>query len=410
MTIGSFLKERRGFIVACLMFMTFYMSHGCYYPFIGIYYDSIGLNMGQIGIISAVGPLLALLVQTLWGRLADRTDRRRVWMLTLALSGLVILLFLLNTSFIYVAFAAGLYVAVSTSSVPLMDTIALDYCQETGYRFSPIRMFGTIGFGIMPLLIGSLVAKDIKSIFGLYSVFCFVSIAVCAFLPRTGQPQPQRMAKQAQPGSKKILRSLLKDPVVIFVLLVNFMLATCMSTVTFLPVYASSMGMSTELVGTLNSVSAFAEVILFLFIDALLKKVKGEVLMVASVFFGALRMFLAFVGGYFPQNGYLFLAASQSLHAFSYIMMYYCSARVIHARVAPEVRATAQTLVAMVSMGLSRVVGSLLAGAIGDAVGLQTVFLVFAITSLAGSIPVLLFYRKAFAKGSALPPSTAGQG
>ncbi|MDR3085086.1 MAG: MFS transporter [Christensenellaceae bacterium] len=389
---------KRGFFIACAMYAAFYMSHGSYYPYITLYYKSIGITVEQIGTISAIGPLCALLVQTLWGRFADKTDRRLVWMLTLGLSGGAMLLYYLNSSFLYVFLLSGLYVLVATSSQPLMDTIALDFCAESGYRFSPIRLIGTLGFGVMPLFIGGLMQQDLRNIFPIYALFCAIAAAIGAFMPR-GHEVRAAGKKEGKIGEKKgekgQLARILKDPVVLFILCMNFVIGTCMAAVNFLPVYATDMGVSADLAGKLSTVSAAGEIVLFLFVDRLLKRFRAESIMLSTLFFTAARMLIAYLAGFAPSGGvFLALCASQAFHSLSFIMLYYCAAQSIHRRVPSDFKATAQTMVSMVSMGLSRMVGSLLTGYLGDAFGLQNTFLFFAIFALVLFAPVFWLYRR----------------
>ncbi len=386
-------RNKRGFWLCCLMFVLFYMSHGSYYPYIGLYYNEIGLDNRQIGIVSALGPCLAMLVQTFWGRFADRSGRRRVLALTLLLSAGSMLLFYLNRSFGYTLLIAGLYVVCSTSSQPLTDTIALDYCSASGFRFAPIRLCGTIGFGVMPLLVGGLMNRSITNIFPLYAAFCVLAAAASQFVPGA-QGEGERNKDKPRGAGKGAVRGMLRDPAILFVLLLNLVVNVCLSTTSFLPVYAAGMGMSNQKAGLLNSVSAACEVPIFLCIDRILRRFRREHVMLATLFFTGLRMMFAYLAGLFPQQGFLLLGLSQALHSVSYIMLYYCSAQFIHGRVRPEARATAQTLVAMVASGLAKAVGSVAVGALGDALGLQNAYLCAAGFVALSVLPVCLLYRK----------------
>lgn len=398
-------RNRRGFLACCLLFTLFYMSHGCYYPYISLYYQQIGLDMGQIGVITAIGPFLAMAMQTLWGRLADRRGRKRVLCATLLLSGLCLQLFFLNHSFAYTLLVAGLYVACSTASQPLTDTIALDYCSASGFRFAPIRLCGTIGFGVMPLLVGGLMASRITNIFPLYGLFCLLAALACLATPGSA-PAVQAKAARGAFGQGVIGR-MLRDPAVQFVLLLNFAVNLCMSTTSFLPVYASNMGVDTDLTGKLNTISAACEIPFFLLIDWVLRRVRREHAMLATLLFTCLRMGLAYAAGLFPGCGFLLLGLSQTLHCVSYIMLYYCSAQFIHSHVEEGVRATAQTLVAMIAQGFARAVGSIAVGAVGDALGLQNAYLLLAVCVVLLSPPVFWLYRRAKA-GTA--PAQAAKG
>ena len=64
----------------------FYVPGATFGAYIGVYYRSKGMNVSQIGLLSAIGPLLALILQPLWGILSDRRGRHMA-VLRLALAG-----------------------------------------------------------------------------------------------------------------------------------------------------------------------------------------------------------------------------------------------------------------------------------------------------------------------------------
>ena len=391
MRLREALQDKADTLRGSLFFFLAYMPNGIYYPFISIYYKEIGLNMSQIGIISAVSLFVPMAVQTLWGRLADRTGRRRILMLTLLLSGLSLPLLHFGQGYVYALLITLLFVAMNTSTQPLTETIALDYCQARRLRFAPMRVWGSIGFGVVPIAIGGLLDQDIDNMLWLYPVVSAVAVASCLLMPK-GQAGLAQGARAK--GEKGTLRRLLKDPLVDFVLMVNFAVALCMGMGNFLPVYAVEMGVSTDLAGKLNTVSAACEVPFYLFVDFFLRKRSKEQVMLFTLLTTVLRMLIAYVAGFFPAQGFLLLCASQMLHSVSYVCMSFCSVQLIHAHVPEQHKATAQTLVAMIALGLARAAGSLIFGQMGDSLGLQSAYLALSGIIAAGAIPSLLLYRR----------------
>ncbi len=53
----------------------FYIPGATFGAYIGVYYRSRGMDVSQIGLLSAIGPLLALVMQPLWGVVSDRKGR-----------------------------------------------------------------------------------------------------------------------------------------------------------------------------------------------------------------------------------------------------------------------------------------------------------------------------------------------
>ena len=69
------VDEATIFTLKCLYFF-YYASISCIQPFLTVYYSSLGKGSEIIGILSALRPLMTLLVAPLWGVLADRTGSR----------------------------------------------------------------------------------------------------------------------------------------------------------------------------------------------------------------------------------------------------------------------------------------------------------------------------------------------
>lgn len=388
------LRKHRRLILVGTVFALIYMGNGSFSPYLQLYYKEAGLSTSQIGLITAIGPFASLIFQTAWGRLADRTNRKFVLLLTLVASALCALLYLLGASYLYILFVAVLFVLFNMSVLPMSDAMALEFCTANRYRFSPIRMCGTIGYALMPILLGTFLSADLRRIFWAFFTFSMTAAVATLFFPASGQQQ-SRKAGASRP--KVSIRPLLRDPLVIFLLIANFVISVGICAYTYLPLYASELGYDNNICGLLNAFAAVSEIPSLLLIDAVLKKIKGQTIIVASSFFCALRLFLTYIGGYCGEGALAVLTLAQLLQSVSYITNYYCSAKLIHDRFPEELKSTAQTLLAMVTAGFSRIVGSLLGGYLSESsvLGLQNTFLFFALFLLAGSFVVLIAQRRA---------------
>ena len=170
MNLKRLLSQHKGVLLVGAAFALIYMGNGTLGPYLTLYYAQKGLSVGQIGLITAIGPLAALIFQTAWGRLADRTNRKTVLMAALLLSGVCAMLYLLNVGFAGILTVALLFVIVNMSVMPMSDAMALTYCTGAGYHFAPIRMCGTIGYSIMPVLLGTLATQALAGIFPVYLI------------------------------------------------------------------------------------------------------------------------------------------------------------------------------------------------------------------------------------------------
>ena len=77
-----------------------WVTTALYAPFIGAYYAEQGITPFQVGVLTAIGPVVSTLIQPLWAYISDRLGkRRRVLMIVTIGSGLTILTYLLHVSF-----------------------------------------------------------------------------------------------------------------------------------------------------------------------------------------------------------------------------------------------------------------------------------------------------------------------
>ena len=77
-----------------------WVTTALYAPFIGAYYAEQGITPFQVGVLTAIGPVVSTLIQPLWAYISDRLGkRRRVLIIVTIGSGLTILTYLLHVSF-----------------------------------------------------------------------------------------------------------------------------------------------------------------------------------------------------------------------------------------------------------------------------------------------------------------------
>ena len=157
----------------------YWVTAAAFLPFIGAYYTSIGMTDGQVGVLAAVFPLAALVIQPFWAYLSDRTGKRKRMLLGLcAASGVAVLLFLRADSFWKCFFAIFLYAAFSTALLPLCDALVIEAAKKRGADFSRIRMAGTVSYAVAVVMIGALAGDSFRWIF-LFGGISYVAYFLC---------------------------------------------------------------------------------------------------------------------------------------------------------------------------------------------------------------------------------------
>jgi MFS family permease len=93
-------------------------------PFINAYYTQKEISPFEIGILGAIGPIMAFAVQPIWARISDRTGKRRlVLQLITLVSAAAFLLYLVGETFPVFCIATIILMAFNSAMMPLNDAI-----------------------------------------------------------------------------------------------------------------------------------------------------------------------------------------------------------------------------------------------------------------------------------------------
>lgn len=339
------------------------MGHAVYTTFFPVYLDNIGLSKTSIATLLSIGPLVAILAQPVWGSIGDRSKKKnQVLQLLLFGSGISVLLLSLSDHYIYLMVIICLVSFFQTSIYPISDALTLEYLSETNWNFGPIRLAGTVGFAIMSVLFGMLVKEEMTGIFIVYCTVMLLAVLICFCLPKV---------KGHQSGGKKVsMWVLFKNRKLVLFLAISFIVQVTLGYYyAFFPIYYREMGADNALLGWSMVISAMSELPFLLFAHKLIKKFGIPIILLSTAFFAGLRWLLL----YFVNNPYMVLPI-QMLHGALFIVLTVTMAMFINEEVPKELKASGQTLYGLISVGVSRVVGSIIGGVTSDYVGLRDVF------------------------------------
>ena len=378
----------RTFLALLLFNSLIYISSATYSPYITTYYKSHGITVAQIGLLTAVGPLVAFCLQPFWGVLADRTGKHLL-LLRMAVAGsmLAVLTFYFADSFFTFAAAVTLYSFFSVVIAPLGDAIAVGFVQENGYRFSLIRMGGTVGYAFAVVIAGMYIKKNPPLSFGLTSVMLALMLLNTLFLPR---------GKKKKKKKKFEFGKILRNKKIRFVIAYAFVFQMALGFYSsFYSVFLIDRGYDNGTVGFMMCVSSLSEVPVLLFIDRAIKKFRLEYLLMFSGFMLVLRIFLLLV------PGYPFLILSQCIEGLSYMVQYYCTVMFLNQNLGEELLGTGMALLCMVQTGLASLFSSVLGGYLGQVLGLDKTFFLYAMLLLVVTLACLPVLRRNAARKKA---------
>ncbi len=386
-----------------MMFLQ-YAIWGAWAPVLSSYLiNDVGFSGGQVGWIYALLPLATIISPFIGGQVADRYFSSEKVIGFLAFTGGVLLLVVSRTTDFNVMFVLMLvYSLLYAPTLALTNSIAMINLKDSEAEFGKIRVWGTLGWiaagwlltgwrwggedGVLPMVQG-----DTLFLAGLISIVMgFQSFT----LPRT-PPQKEGVKPWAFLESLKMLK--IKD-FAIFVG-ITFVVATELEfyyilTAPFLE--SDKIGVSGASVPAVMTIAQVAEIFVMAFLLSYWLKKYG---MRRTLAFGVIAWPIRYIIFAIGAPPWLVIA-SLALHGFCYVF-FFVAAFIYVDKVAPaDIRASAQSLIAIVALGFGRFLGSLFAGKIRDVftVAGETnwtlVFLVPCALTVLCAVAFLLFFRE----------------
>ncbi len=365
------------------VYFWFFISIGSYSPFIYLYYLRAGMDAGEIKLLAALAPLVALVTQPLWGALADLLHARRA-ILALCLGGnaLAALLFLQAGGFYPLLGTVALFALFQGGVLPLVNSCAIAAGgQETG--FGTRRLWGTISFIIASSLAGALALPlGLRVIFPLAAFGLATALLVTLRLPATAVRPASRVRFLA--GVRLFWRDRTCRWFVFGLLLLGITIEG--NFVTYGLMWNERNGSDAAL-GFGWSLAALGEIPLFYWGTRLLARCRPLCLLGIAGLLAALRW-----GSIMLLHDWRWLLATQPLHALMYACYLWGAVHFIDVRSRASVKNTGQALVAIVIYGLATIAGCWLGGQLYESYGTLTVYAVFTGGAL---LAALVFLRAA---------------
>jgi MFS family permease len=356
---------------------------GFLFPFITLFYDQQGLSGMQIGWLTAIGSLVALVSAPLVGRFSDNAAQPgRIMQLCLLGSAGLILLLSQQTAFGWMALIIAIESFIGAPIFPLSDAQAINLSSEKE-GFGSIRLWGSLGWAITAFLGGWMVTQaGLVSVFIGYAVLYLLCILVLGriFTPRHLPPVSQAPAALAEPRPpfRVILRSLVSRRALLgLTIALTLFWFSNNGRHQFETLYMQQLGASEQVIGWAYTYPALIELPIMLWADRLVRKYGAGKILSASILIEASSI-LAIV--FFPN-----LAAILIMRAVNGVYYsFYAIASVAYAvENAPEGQgATILSLYYVTLNGLIALVTAPLSGFIFDHLGAYPLYIIAAIGTL----------------------------
>ncbi len=361
----------------------YFASLGVLIPYWSLYLKSLGFNSLTIGGLIAILPATKLIAPYIWGWLADHTRR------SMLLIRVASILALLSFSLVFVSqqlwwltFAMLLFSFFWNAVLPQFEAMTLNHLGDDVHHYSMIRLWGSLGFIVIVVLMGDLLQYFDAVLIPLAVLISFFFISLSSFLV------PEKLNRPHADHTP--IWHVIKEPNVLAFLVVCFlMLCSHGPYYTFYTIYLEEQGYSSYMIGVLWAVGVLAEVIVFLLMHRLLPMFGARKLLMVTLLFTTLRWLL--IGFFVDDLSMLFLA--QLFHAFSFGIFHAVSISLVHEYFTGSHQGRGQALYSSVSFGAGVAVGSLISGLVWDQWGAAVLFVFASCCTLLAMVIVWKFIQ-----------------
>ena len=351
MTAGIDVKRREFALPVALFYGALFVVYGMYVPFMPVWLDWRGLTSSEISAVVAAPLFLRVLVTPAVAVAADRGGEHRGYLILLAWAALAFVLVLsLSHAFWPILVFAVLLMICNSTSMPLIDTIAVQGTRARGLDYGRLRLWGSLSF-VAASFIGGIAISAFGGGAGIWliAVGCVLTVAAAYMVPAQGrgevlgiEPAPP-LWKAAEP--RELLAS---REFQLFLIAAGLVQAAHATFFTFGTLLWQKQGLSAAWCGTLWAIGVFAEVLLFSFSGRIATKF-GAARLIAIGAIASIVRWLALA----IEPSLAVLIPLQLLHGVTYGASHIGAMHFIHDAIPHDKSASAQALYATVSSGVA---------------------------------------------------------
>jgi nucleoside transporter len=340
------------------------------------------------------------------GQIADRWVPTQLFLGVLHLAGgAVMLVTAKQQGFGSMLLLMGLYSLLYAPTLALTNSLAFHHLKGASEReFGWIRVWGTIGWIVAGWALtfwraqvaggGEFPVEKMSDCMTLTAIFSLALGVFCFMLPHT---PPQK--EGADPMAFRRAFGLLKDPNFLIFMLIAFVVTTELQFY-YLPTgeFLMSLGVAGDKVPATMTVAQIAEIIaMAALLPWLLPKIGVRKCLAIGVIAWPLR-YVVFAFGHVLGVGPV--VASLTLHGIGYTFFFVVSQIYVDKVAPPDIRASAQSLLALVTLGVGNFLGTQFTGIImkhfrgPESVNWTGVFLVPCALTVACAIAFLIFFKE----------------
>lgn len=339
-----------------LFFIIQYFGVGIFGPYLALYFTGKGLLGWQFGLMLGLMPLMTMVAQPAWSFISDITQSRRLLLLVACLATTITTaLYVFSDSFLGLLFITTFYSLLRAPIGTLSTALLLDQLElgNEQNEFGRYRLWGSVGFSITSLLMGSFVIKDLITILPLFYSGSMLLLTLLAWsLPEgaKGMPVHWWQGITLLNGRTQLIQYLAAS---------LFFGAAVAIGMQYLAVYMDRLNASGWLIGFAVAFQAIMEVPLMARVSKWIAQYGLSTVLLAGLVILPLR-WLSYV---FIEDPWLIIP-TQLLHSLSIVSLMVVGVRFVDQQIPREWRATGQGLYTAMMSGVGPAVGLFVAGSI----------------------------------------------
>ena len=350
-----------------MMFLEFAIW-GAWAPVLGAYVQTdLKFDGGQTGWVFAMLPLASIFSPMIFGQIADRYLPTQ-WLLSLlSVAGAALLWALAGVHdfqpFLWLMLA---YSILYAPTLVLTNSLSFDHLKNSEREFGWIRVGGTLGWMVAGyILTAYLISSGKTSQADCLHIAAIFSLALGLFSLALPNTPPKR--EGADPLAFRRAFSLLANRNFLIFMIISFVVATELQFYYILTApFIQNLGVKPENTSTVMTLAQAAELIVMsVLLPWLLPKWGVRKVMVVGILAWPIRYAIFALCAHSPSLLWL-VEASLTLHGFCYVFFFVVGFIYVDTVAPPDIRASAQSLIGVVVLGIGMYIGSIVAGQIQD--------------------------------------------
>jgi nucleoside transporter len=350
-----------------MMFLQ-YTVWGAWYPVFPAYLERLGFDGSQMGWIYSLLPIASMIAPFAGGQVADRYVATEKLLVGLHLAGGVVLWVAAGvTTYDGLLPLMLLWALLYAPTLALTNSITFHHLPDAERKFGLVRVFGTLGWIAVNLLLSGLryVWPEEKGLLGLggsdslwLGGFCSIVLGLfCFAIPHT---PPARTG--TSPWAFLSALRLLRDPQFVLFILIAFVVATeVMFYFELTAPFLGVIGIPSRDMPWVMAIAQVAEIGTMLALPWMLGRWGVRKTMALGILAWPVRYAIFAYG----EPTWLVVAAL-AIHGICYVCFFVVSYIHTNSVATPDIRASAQALITFVLIGAGMFVGSKFAGWIRD--------------------------------------------